>query len=100
MQILRGVYNPADSSTSRLNILSNAACSEGVDYSCGALQLGGKIPNSTMDQFDIGKGMIILNVLIALHQSIYGTLPGGTAYPVEVGVFSLIGPGVISLQIG
>jgi hypothetical protein len=60
------------------------------------MQLGGTIPNSTMDQFDIGNGMVIPNVSIALHNSVYGALPDGTTYPIEVGSLSLGGPGVIN----
>lgn len=93
---LAGVYNPSSSSTSGLGVLSNGASSEGVDYSGGALQLAGSTPNSTMDQFDVGGGRVIPNVSIALHQTIYGTLPDGSAYPLEVGILSLGGPGVIN----
>jgi hypothetical protein len=95
-----GVYDAEHSSTSGLGAVSNGASSEGVDPSGGALQLQGSIPNSTMDQFDLGQGRVIPNVSIALHQTIFGTLPDGTAYPLEVGILSLGAPGLINQTFG
>jgi len=56
-----------------------------------------------MDQFDIGlpgQSQVIANVSIDLHQTIFGTLPDGTAYPIEVGIFSLGAPGLINQTFG
>lgn len=68
-----------------------------LDYTFGGLNVQGggediKDVTSAMDQIDIG-GMLIPNVSIAIHKSIYMVYPDGSTYPMSVGTLALGGPG-------
>ncbi len=68
-----------------------------VDFTSGALELNGAKPNITLDQITPGTdGVTIPNVTMSVYDSIFGTLPDGTNYPISVGALSLGAPGTVN----
>lgn len=81
-----GVYDPGTSVTALDKLISFPAS---VDFTEGALILEGAAGISSVDQIDIGQGVIVPNVTLDLHNDIATIYPDGTAYPIEVGTFAL-----------
>jgi hypothetical protein len=89
-----GLYDSTLSSTSEFGSISVTA---GVDYSEGALQMGGTPGRIGTDTWDIGNSMETLREMnMAVHDSIWGTLLDGTTYPLSVGSLALGAPGTVN----
>ena len=91
-----GLYDPTLSSTSNFGSVDIFA---GVDYTNGALQIDGTPPNTGIDNWDIsnnGEAMNPVGINMALHDSLWATLPDGTKYAVAVGSLALGAPNTIN----
>ena len=93
-----GLYDPTLSSSSAFG---NVSFQPSLDFSEGALQIGGSPPKIGTDVWRIGNSMEPLTDMdIAIVASAWGTLPDGTTYPLSVGSLGLGGPGTINQTFG
>ncbi|KAG4434672.1 hypothetical protein IFR05_009847 [Cadophora sp. M221] len=68
-----------------------------ADFVGGTLQIDGSPGDLGTDTWNIGNSMVPLPGMdMAIHDSIWGTLPDGTIYPISVGSLALGAPGTIN----
>jgi hypothetical protein len=86
-----GLYDntlSASASFDQISFTTNA------DFTGGALNIGGSPGEIGTDTWNVGNSMQMMYEMdMAVHDSIWGTLPDGTTYPITVGGLSLGAPG-------
>ncbi|KAH8820624.1 hypothetical protein F5884DRAFT_56823 [Xylogone sp. PMI_703] len=93
-----GLYDYTLSDTSAFG---NVSLEGGVDFSGGTLQMGGEPSIIGTDSWDIGNSMeTLVDMNMAIHESIWGTLPDGSTYPLSVGSLGLGAPNTINQTFG
>jgi hypothetical protein len=93
-----GLYNEDVSDTADFG---EVAISAAIDYTGGALAMGGDPPSLGADNWNIGNSMEpLVGMDMAVHDSIWATLPDGTTYPVSVGSLALGAPDTINQTFG
>jgi hypothetical protein len=94
-----GLYDPTLSSTSAFGDVDVFAS---VDFTNGALQLQGSKPITGIDNWNISnsEAMFPQDINMALHESIWATLPDGSTYPLTVGSLALGAPNTINQTFG
>lgn len=94
-----GLYNSDNSDTAIFGKITGVT--GGVDFSGGALAMGGTPGSIGSDSWSLGNDMETADGMdMAIHRSVYGTLPDGTIYPISVGTLSLGAPGTINQTFG
>lgn len=82
-----GLYDNTTSGTAQFRTVSVAG---DLDFTNGALQIGGQAPVIGTDSWNIGNGMETLQDMdMQIYTSIWGTLPDGSTYPLSVGSLTL-----------
>jgi hypothetical protein len=91
-----GLYNYTSSVTADRTSVSSAIM-VGADFTGGALQIGGSDARIVLDDWNIGNHMeTIPDFDQAVFDSIWGTLPDGTTYPLSVGSMALGAPNAVN----